>query len=157
MATKLAEKKTISGDPVYSSETVARLVNRVMRSGKKGAAYTAVYGAFSEIEKKSQNPLETFEKAISNVSPKVEVRSKRVGGAAYQVPSEVRGDRRVSLAIRWIIVAASKRSNKEYRHFSQKLAAELMDASKGEGEAVKKKDTTHKMAEANKVFSHFRW
>ncbi|MBI2029327.1 30S ribosomal protein S7 [Candidatus Gottesmanbacteria bacterium] len=157
MATKLAEKKMISGDPVYNSQTVARLINRVMRSGKKGAAYKAVYDAFSEIEKKGLNPIETFEKAINNVSPKVEVRSKRVGGAAYQVPSEVRGDRRTSLAIRWIIAATAKKSNKEYRHFSQKLAAELIDASNGSGEAVKKKDTTHKMAEANKVFSHFRW
>lgn len=157
MATKIADRKILQGDPLYNSELVARLINRVMKDGKKSVAQSAVYKAFLKIEKTGEKPLTVFEKAIANISPRVEVRSKRVGGAAYQVPTEVRGDRKVSLAIRWLLVAAAKRSNKEYRRFSEKLATELIDASNGEGEAVKKKDSTHKMAEANKVFSHFRW
>lgn len=128
-----------------------------MRDGKKTTAETQVYGAFGIMTKKEANPLEVFEKAIQNVSPKVEVKARRVGGANYQVPIEVRPERRTSLALRWIIEAARKRPNKEYHTFAEKLAAELLAAANNEGEATKKKDSMHRQAEANKAFSHFRW
>lgn len=147
----------IKTDPLYNNQLVAQFINRVMKNGKKNTAQTLVYKAFANISKKSQDPLDVFQKALSNVSPKAEVRSKRVGGASYQVPTEISGRRKTSLAIRWLITAARKRSNKEYNTFVEKLEAELLAASKGEGEAVKKRETTHKMAEANRVFSHFRW
>lgn len=153
-ATKI---KILQGDPIYNNQLVAQFINRVMRSGKKSIAQKLIYDAFNQISEKGEDPLMVFQKAINNVSPKLEVRAKRVGGAAYQVPTEVRGTRKISLAIRWLIKAAQKRANKEYHTFSKKLAAELLDASHGEGEAIKKRDVTHKMAEANKVFAHFRW
>lgn len=153
----LINKKSQQGDPLYNNRQVAQLINRVMRSGKKNAAQKQVYNAFIKISQTGGDPQDIFQKALNNVSPKFEVRAKRVGGASYQVPTEVSGNRKISLAIRWIIKAASSKSNKEYHSFGDKLAAELIDAAKGEGEAVKKRETTHKMAEANRVFSHFRW
>lgn len=158
MRGKKAPKRTIASDEVYQSRVVARLINRVMRQGKKTVAQKHVYKAFNLIEEKSQkNPLEIFQKALENVKPKMEVRPRRVGGAAYQVPIPVKGDRRESLAIRWLIQAAQNRPNKEYHHFYEKLAAELMDAANKAGGAVAKKEEVHKIAEANKAFAHFRW
>jgi small subunit ribosomal protein S7 len=116
-----------------------------------------VYSAFDIIKSKNEDPLTVFETAINTVGPKMEVRARRVGGASYQVPSEVRGDRRVALAIRWIITYATNRSNKDFHTFGEKLAAELMDASKGVGESIKRRDTIQRMADANKAFAHFKW
>ncbi len=147
----------LKGDPIYNNPLISRFINRVMKSGKKSVAQKLVYDAFSLIEKKGEDPLSIFQKALNNVSPRVEVHSRRVGGASYQVPTEVRGNRKTALAIRWLIQSAAKRSNKEYHTFSEKLSVELLEAAKGEGEAIKKRENTHKMAEANKVFSHFRW
>ena len=128
-----------------------------MMSGKKTTAQRMIYGAFDIIKEQGKDPVETLEKAIDSVAPKQEVRAKRVGGAAYQVPMEVRGPRKVSLAIRWILEAAKKRPTSEYKTFDKKLAAELLAVLNNEGEAVRKRDTIHKMAEANKAFSHFRF
>lgn len=144
-------------DPLYGSHMLAKFINRLMRDGKKTTAQRVVYKALEIIESKGNNPLETFEKALDNIGPKVEVRARRVGGAAYQVPTEVRGPRRQSLAIRWLLEAVAKRPNSEYKTFADKLAAEIIDASKGEGEAMRKKDIAHRMAEANKAFAHFKW
>ncbi len=144
-------------DPIYGSHMLAKFTNRLMKDGKKTTAQRLVYNALEIIESKGQDPLETFEKALDNIGPKVEVRSRRVGGAAYQVPTEVRGPRRQSLAIRWLLEAVAKRPNSEYKTFSEKLAAEILDAAKGEGEAMRKKDVAHRMAEANKAFAHFKW
>ena len=150
-------KRDIAPDPVYGSVLVARFINRTMMSGKKTTAQRMVYGAFDIIKEEGKDPVETLEKAIDSVAPKQEVRAKRVGGAAYQVPMEVRGPRKVSLAIRWILEASKKRPTAEYKTFDKKLAAELLAVLNNEGEAVKKRDTVHKMAEANKAFSHFRF
>ncbi len=128
-----------------------------MRDGKKLVAQKEVYEALDKIKSKGQDPLQVFQQALQNVGPKMEVRPRRVGGASYQVPMEVRGERRISLAIRWISDAARKRSNSQFHTFAEKLAAELTDAAGGAGEAVKKRDITYRMAEANKAFSHFRW
>jgi small subunit ribosomal protein S7 len=128
-----------------------------MEDGKKTVAQSLVYGALSEIEKTGKNPLNVFETAVANIMPKMEVRPRRIGGASYQIPVEVRGDRREALAIRWIIMAARARSNKEFHTFDKKLAAELLDASEGKGVAIKKKEDTMRVAEANKAFAHFRW
>jgi small subunit ribosomal protein S7 len=128
-----------------------------MKDGKKSVAQKVVYTALDIVKEKGEDPIKVLEAAISNVGPKQEVRPRRVGGASYQVPTEVRGDRRVSLAIRWIVQFANKRSNKEYKNFETKLASELIDASANAGEAIKKRDTVHRMAEANKAFAHFRW
>lgn len=158
MRGKRASKRVIAPDEVYRSLTVARLINRVMRQGKKTVAQRHVYKAFNLVEEKTKkNPLEIFQKALENVKPKVEVRPRRVGGASYQVPIPVKGDRRESLAIRWLIQAAQAKPNKEYHHFYEKLAAELVDAANREGGAVAKKEEIHKIAEANKAFAHFRW
>ncbi|MBU3956869.1 30S ribosomal protein S7 [Patescibacteria group bacterium] len=158
MRGKRASRRTIVPDEVYRSRIVTRLINRVMRQGKKTVAQKHVYKAFDLVEKETQkNPLEIFQKALENVKPKMEVRPRRVGGASYQVPIPVRGDRRESLAIRWLIQAAQARSNKEYHHFYEKLAAELMDAVNKQGGAVAKKEEIHKVAEANRAFAHFRW
>jgi small subunit ribosomal protein S7 len=128
-----------------------------MKNGKKSVAQREVYAALSQIKEKGEDPIKIFETAIQLVSPKREVRTRRVGGASYQVPVEVRGERRISLAIRWIIQFANKRSNREYKTFSAKLAQEFLDAVKGEGESIKKRDAVHRMADANKAFAHFRW
>lgn len=151
-------KRILPLDPIYKSRLVTRLINQLMRDGKKTVAQKHVYKAFEEIgEKTKENPLEVFHQALENLKPSMEVRPRRVGGAAYQVPIPVRGDRRESLAIRWLILAAQARSNKEYKHFWKKLAVELMDAAKKEGGAFRKKQEIHRMAEANRAFAHFRW
>lgn len=143
-------------DPLYNSERLQKFINNVMWDGKKTAASKVVYGAFDIIKEKTANPnpLEVFDLAIKNASPVMEVRSRRIGGANYQVPREVRPERRLALATRWIVGAA--RSGKG-RPMAVKLADELIAASKGEGAAVKKRDDTHKMAESNKAFAHFAW
>ena len=128
-----------------------------MKSGKKRTAELLVYKALDIIKEKGEEPVKVFETAINTVGPKMEVRARRVGGASYQVPTEVRGDRRVALAMRWIISFAGKRSNREFHSFSDKLAVELLEASKGQGESIKKRDTVHRMAEANRAFAHFKW
>lgn len=147
----------LPADPVFGNRLVTRFVNRVMTSGKKRVAEELVYDAFEIVKEKGEDPVKVFETAINTVGPKMEVRSRRVGGASYQVPTEVRGDRRVALAMRWIIQFANKRSSKEYKGFAQKLAAELIDAAKGQGEAIKKRDTMQRMADANRAFAHFKW
>lgn len=128
-----------------------------MKSGKKRVAEDIVYGALDQIKEKGEDPIKVFELAINTIGPKMEVKARRVGGASYQVPTEVRGDRRIALAMRWIVQSANKRSSREYKGFAAKLAVELMDAAKGIGEAVKKRDTVHRMAEANRAFAHFKW
>lgn len=147
----------LEADPIYGNRLLARFINRVMLSGKKRVAEQVVYKALEAIKAKGEDPIKTFELAINTVGPKMEVRARRVGGASYQVPTEVRGDRRVALAIRWIIQFAGKRSNKEFKTFSDKLAVELMEGAKGQGEAIKKRDTVLRMAEANRAFAHFKW
>ncbi len=148
-------KREIQPDVVYDNVLVQKLINQVMKKGKKTVAKKNVYGAFGVIkEKTKQEPIEVFEKAIKNASPLLEVKSKRVGGATYQVPREVRGDRMVTLAMRWIIQAAK---NKKGKPMKEKLAEELILAAKNEGSAVKKKEDTHRMAEANRAFAHFAW
>lgn len=151
------KKRSVEPDLLYSNKLLARFINRVMRDGKKSVAFGNVYQAFDLINEKKLDPLNVFQTALQNVSPKMEVRPRRVGGASYQVPMEVRGERRISLSIRWVIQAARNRSNKTYHTFSEKLAAELMDAYNNTGEAIKKRDLMHRNAEANKAFSHFRW
>jgi small subunit ribosomal protein S7 len=146
--------REILPDPKFGSEMIARFVNMIMRSGKKSVAEKILYGAITDIERKSATPLDLVEKAISNVSPAVEVKSRRVGGATYQVPVEVRPTRRTALAMRWMIDAARKRGEST---MPRKLAAELMDAAENRGAAVKKREETHRMAEANKAFAHYRW
>ncbi len=145
-------------DPIYGSRLVTRFINKVMSEGRKSIAQALVYKALEVIkEKTKQDPVAIFEKAILNVAPKMEVRPRRVGGASYQVPVEVRGDRKEALAIRWILSGARSRSNKEYHTFGEKLAAELMDAANSAGIAIKKRDDMQKSAAANRAFSHFRW
>jgi small subunit ribosomal protein S7 len=151
------QKRILTPDPIYNSRLVTRFVNRMMYDGKKQLALRLMYKAFDEIEKTGKNPLSTFETALANVAPKMEVRPRRVGGASYQVPTEVRGDRREALAIRWMLAAARSRSNKEFKSFDKKLAAEFMDAANNQGAAIRKKEDTLRMAEANKAFAHFRW
>jgi len=155
MRKRRAEKRYIKPDPKFNDITVSKFINCLMNDGKKSAARKIIYGAFDIIEGKTKKPgLEVFKQALSNVQPVIEVRSRRVGGATYQVPSEVRTERRNALAMRWIKTYASQRGDKT---MSQKLAQELIAASNNEGSAVKKKDDTHKMAEANKAFAHFKW
>ncbi len=152
------KKREVEPDELYGSRLVMKFINRMMFDGKKSVAQTLMYKAFEEIEKESKkNPVSVFEAAINNVMPRMEVRPRRVGGASYQVPVEVRGVRRESLAIRWLIMAARNRSNKEYHTFDQKLAAEFLDAASSKGGAIKKKEDILRAAEANKAFSHFRW
>jgi small subunit ribosomal protein S7 len=150
-------KPLLPADPIYGNRLVTRFVNRVMQSGKKQTAELLVYRALDIIKEKGEDPVKVFETALNTVGPKMEVKARRVGGASYQVPTEVRGDRRMALAIRWIIQFAGKRSNKEYKSFAEKLAVELMEAAKGQGEAIKKRDTIHRMADANRAFAHFKW
>lgn len=149
-------KNQLQPDPIYGSLLVEKLTNQLMWDGKKSTARAVVYGAFEEIKKKTktENPIEIFEKAIDNISPQVEVRSRRVGGANYQVPREVRSQRKLSLAFRWLIHASRSGKGKP---MAMKLAAELISASKKEGAAFKKREDTHKMAEANRAFAHFAW
>ena len=150
-----AEKREVLPDPKFGNIVVTKLMNSIMYAGKKSAAETIVYGAFGIIEGKTkQNPLGVFEQALNNVMPSIEVRSRRVGGATYQVPVEVRTTRRQALGIRWIISAARERNEKT---MTERLSAELLDASNNRGNAVKKREDVHKMAEANRAFSHYRW
>jgi len=150
-------KIILEADPMYGNRLLTRFINRVMKSGKRSVAQEVVYGALNFIKEKGEDPIKVFELAINNVGPKMEVKSRRVGGASYQVPTEVRGDRRVALSMRWIVQFANKRSSKEYKGFAAKLAAELTDAAKGQGEAIKKRDTVQRMADANRAFAHFKW
>ncbi len=155
MRRRAAEKRQILPDPRFGNETVAKFINMVMVSGKKSLAERVVYGAMDIIESKGhEDTLGVLVKALENVQPLVEVKSRRVGGATYQVPVEVRPDRRRSLGMRWLIDAARKRSEKT---MPQRLAGELLDAVENRGAAVKKREDTHRMAEANKAFSHYRW
>ena len=148
-------KRDVLADPIYNSKMVTRLVNSVMLDGKKGVAQKVVYGAFDIIKEKTEkDPLDVFTTALENIMPSLEVKARRVGGATYQVPMEVRPDRQVSLSIRWLITYARSRGEKG---MSNKLAAELLDAFNSRGGAVKKKEDTHRMAEANKAFAHYRW
>jgi small subunit ribosomal protein S7 len=152
---RVAARRETLPDPKYGSELLAKFINMVMQDGKKSVAEKILYGALeSVVEKRGGEPLELLEVALDNVRPLVEVKSRRVGGATYQVPVEVRPNRRNSLAMRWLIEASRKRSEKSMAY---RLAGELMDASENKGAAVKKKDDTHRMAEANKAFSHYRW
>jgi small subunit ribosomal protein S7 len=148
-------KREVLPDPVYGSVVVAKLINSIMLDGKKGTAQAIVYGAFDIIEKQTgESPLEVFEKAMSNIMPVVEVRARRVGGANYQVPVEVRSDRRQTLGLRWLTKYTRARGEKT---MAERLAKELMDAANNTGSSVKKKEDTHKMAEANRAFAHYRW
>lgn len=152
---KSAPKRKILPDPKYGNLKVAKFMNQLMKNGKKSLAEGIVYGALNEIEVKSKKePVEVFEKALEEVGPVVEVKARRVGGATYQVPLEVRPSRRQALAMRWLVNSARARSEKT---MTLKLANELLDASEGKGEAIKKKQDTHRMAEANRAFSHFRF
>ena len=150
-----ADKRQINPDPKFGNEVVTKFMNSVMSAGKKSVAEKIVYGAFSQIETKTkQDPLVVFRSALDNVMPQIEVRSRRVGGATYQVPVEVRHDRRQALAIRWLLTAARGRNEKT---MVEKLSGELLDAANNRGNAVKKREDTHRMAEANRAFSHYRW
>lgn len=154
---KSIKKRKIEADKIYNNLLVSKFINKLMRDGKKSVAQNIFYSALDLIQKQNQNPLSVFENAVANVGPRQEVRPKRVGGASYQVPIDVRSERRTSLAIRWLIDAASARSNKEYHTFQEKLAQELLDASQNLGAAVKKRDTVQRMADANRAFAHFRF
>jgi small subunit ribosomal protein S7 len=150
-----AEKREVLPDAKYGDKVVTKFMNSLMFAGKKSTAETIVYGAFEKVASKSkQNPVQLFHDALGNVKPDLEVRSRRVGGATYQVPVEVRTERAQALAIRWVIKAARARSE---RTMTERLAGELLDASDNRGSAVKKREDTHRMAEANKAFSHYRW
>jgi len=156
MRRKRATKREIIPDPKYNDLRLAKFINNLMQDGKKSIAQKLVYDALDIVKNKtkSDNPLEVFNKAIENVSPILEVKSRRVGGANYQVPYEVRGERKEALAIRWIIEVANKKKGKS---MSEKLAQEFMDASKNEGDAMKKRENVHRMAEGNKAFAHLAW
>ncbi|MFH1780490.1 MAG: 30S ribosomal protein S7 [Candidatus Nealsonbacteria bacterium] len=155
MARGKITKRILNPDAIYKSVMVSKLINHIMKCGKKTTAKKIVYRAFDIIkEKTKKDPLEVFESAIQNASPLLEIKPKRVGGATYQVPREVRGDRKITLAFRWIINSAEAKKGKPMQ---EKLAEELMLAAKNEGSAIKKKDDTHRMAEANRAFAHFAW
>ena len=149
-----ATKRDVLVDPIYSSKVITKFINCIMIDGKKGIAQTIVYKAFDMIKEKGLDPMDTFNKALENVKPALEVKSRRVGGANYQVPVEVRTDRSQALALRWIVTAARGRGA---HSMAENLANELMDAANGTGAAVKKREDTHRMAEANKAFAHYRW
>lgn len=152
------KKREVIPDTIYNSVIITKLINYIMIDGKKTVAQDQIYAALTVLAAKGNgDAMQLFDKAIQNVGPKVEVKARRIGGANYQVPVEVKPERRNSLALRWIIEAARKRTNKEYHTFAEKLAAELWDASQNLGEAIRKRDVTLKQAEANKAFGHFRW
>lgn len=160
---RVEKRKTIP-DPIYHNPLVAKLINKVMKEGKKSVAQTIVYNAFDNIKAQGKDPLQTFEKAVENIAPKMEVRPRRVGGASYMVPMEVRGSRRQSLALSWLVTAARNRALPELKDrpknkpiMTFKLTREILEAAAGEGGAVNKKAEMHRMAEANKAFAHFRW
>ena len=148
-------KRDVLADPIYSSKMVTRLVNSIMYDGKKGVAQKIVYGAFDIVKEKTGNdPLEMFEKALENIMPQLEVKARRVGGSTYQVPMEVRPERRKTLGLRWLTTYSRARNERTMR---ERLAGEIMDAVNGTGAAVKKREDTHKMADANKAFAHYRY
>jgi small subunit ribosomal protein S7 len=148
-------RRVITPDPKYRSRTVAKFVNNLMHDGKKSVAYSVFYDALDVVESRGRdNPLDTFELALRNVTPVLEVKARRVGGSTYQVPIEIRGDRRRALAMRWLITSARKRAG---RSMAEKLAAEVLDAAQGVGATIKKKEDTHRMAEANRAFAHYRF
>ncbi|MBQ8872085.1 MAG: 30S ribosomal protein S7 [Bacilli bacterium] len=155
MRKRRATKRDVLADPIYNSKLVTKLVNRLMYDGKKGVAQTILYDAFDMIkEKTGSEPMEVYEKALENLKPALEVKSRRVGGANYQVPVEVRADRSEALALRWLVQYARLRGG---HSMAENLANEIIDASNGVGAAVKKREDTHRMAEANKAFAHYRW
>lgn len=148
-------KRNVLPDPVYSSKLVAKLINKIMLDGKKGTAQQILYSAFDRIEASTkENPLEVFQKALDNIMPVLEVRARRVGGSNYQVPVEVRPERRTTLGLRWLVQYARLRNE---RTMDERLAKEIMDAANGQGNSVKKREDMHRMAEANKAFAHYRW
>lgn len=148
-------RKPVLPDPKYHNRTIGKFINKVMERGKKGVAESIVYDALTTVETQvRRNPVEVFEQALRNATPVLEVKPRRVGGATYQVPVEVRPDRRMALAMRWLLNAARSRTGKP---IADRLAAELMDAASGQGAAVRRRDETHRMAEANKAFAHYRW
>ena len=148
-------RRAIAPDALYQNVMVQRVINKILQDGKKSVAERIVYGSLRMLEEQTnRDPIETFELAMRNVTPLLEVRPRRVGGATYQVPMEIQGDRRVSLAIRWLVIAARARSG---RTITDKLAGELLDASRNQGSAIKRREDTHRMAEANKAFAHYRW
>ncbi len=149
------ERHKIPPDPRYNSHVLQQFINKVMMNGKKGAAERIVYGALAHIEERTRRDgIDVFQQAMRNVTPQMEVKPRRVGGATYQVPVEIRADRRAALAVRWILTAARARGG---RSMAERLAQELMDASENQGTAVKRRDDTHRMAEANRAFVHYRW
>jgi len=158
MRSKSAPIRKVIPDPRYNSTEVTKIINRVMISGKKSIAIKHVYNALEIIKKETkEKPLDVLLSALDNIKPRVEVRSRRVGGAAYQVPMPVTPRRQLALAIRWLVDYANSRSNSEYHTYGEKLAAEIIDAHKEEGPSIKKRDDVHRMADANKAFAHFRW
>ena len=155
MRKRRATKRDVLADPMYNSKLVTKLINQVMKDGKKGTAQTILYDAFNVIsEKTGKDPMEVFESAMENIKPALEVKSRRVGGANYQVPIEVRADRSQALALRWLVNYSRLRGG---HSMAENLANEIIDASEGTGGAVKKREDTHRMAEANKAFAHYRW
>lgn len=155
MRKRRAEKRDVLPDPIYNSKLITKLINSIMKDGKKGIAQTILYDAFNIVkEKTGQNPMEVFEKAMENITPSLEVKTRRVGGANYQVPIEVKPERAQALALRWITQYSRHRGG---HSMAENLANEIIDASNGVGAAVKKREETHKMAEANKAFAHYRW
>ncbi len=149
------QKRDVLADPVYKSKVVTKLINNIMLDGKRGIAQKIVYGAFEEVaEKSGKDALEVFEEAMNNIMPQLEVKARRIGGATYQVPIEVRPDRRQALALRWLTAFSRRRGEKTMK---ERLAHEILDASNNTGAAVKRKEDMHKMAEANKAFAHYRW
>ncbi len=155
MRKRRAVKRDVLADPIYNSKLVTKLINQIMNDGKKGTAQKILYSAFDMVkEKTGQDPMEVFEKAMENIKPALEVKSRRVGGANYQVPIEVKADRSQALALRWLVNYSRLRGG---HSMAENLANEIIDASEGTGAAVKKREDTHKMAEANKAFAHYRW
>ncbi|MBI3342320.1 30S ribosomal protein S7 [Candidatus Curtissbacteria bacterium] len=156
-------KKIVVADPIYNNQIVSKLINKIMVDGKKTIAEKIVYEAFKTIEASGQDPIKTFEKALENITPKMEVKPRRVGGASYMVPTEVRGSRRQSLSLTWLVMSARSRGSKDVERLKNKplmiskLVAEILDAANGTGKAVAKREEMNRMAEANKAFSHFRW
>ncbi len=157
MRHKKVAKRQIEADKIYNNLLVARFINYTMKDGKKSVAQKVVYNTLDLLKAKGLEPLETFLKALDSVGPKVEIKARRIGGANYQVPVEVRGDRRMALAIRWILEAAKGRPSKEFHTFAEKLVAEFLDAIEGKGAAIQKRDNMTKQAEANRAFAHFRF
>ncbi len=157
MRHKKVTKRIIGADKIYNNALVARLINYVMKDGKKSVAEKVVYDTFDLLKAKGNDPLETFLKVLDVVGPKVEIKARRIGGANYQVPIEVKGDRRMALAIRWILEAAKSRPSKEFHTFAEKLVVEMMEALEGKGEAIRKRENMSRQAEANRAFAHFRF